>query len=93
MEIHWDYPENPDENLTAHVLKVRRVSALIPMSAEQLLDAGIPLPPGMAAPARPAPLSRRVRWRMARATLIRSVRQRIGFWIAGYEPRDDDWDW
>jgi hypothetical protein len=92
MEIRWAYPEHPDEDLAAHVLEVRKVSRVVPMSAQQLLDAGILLPPGVEPPPAPKPLPWRIRWRMARAEFIDTWRRRVGFWIAGYEPRDD-WDW
>ena len=73
-------------------LQVKKLGIYIPVSAEQLLDAGLPLPDGMEPPAAPKPLPRRIRWRMARADFIETLRHRVGFWIAGYEPRDD-WDW
>jgi hypothetical protein len=72
-------------------VQVRTLTAFVPVSAEQLLDAGIPLPPGMEPPAAPEPLPRRVRWRAARAEFIDRLRSRIGFWIAGVEPDDEDW--
>ncbi|MET9086154.1 hypothetical protein ABZX77_30485 [Streptomyces sp. NPDC004237] len=74
-------------------LQVKRLAALVPVTAEQLLDAGLPLPAGMEPPPAPRPLSRRIRWRMARADFIATLRRRVGFWIAGYEPCDDDGDW
>ena len=74
-------------------LQVKRVGALVPVTAEQLLDAGLPLPAGMKPPPAPDPMPWRVRWRMARADFIETLRRRVGFWIAGYQPRDDDWDW
>lgn len=73
-------------------LTVKRVSTFMPVSAQDLLDAGIPLPPGMEPPPPPARLPRSVRWRMACAEFVASLRRRVGFWIAGYEPTDD-WDW
>lgn len=72
-------------------LEVKRFGVVIPMSVEQLLDAGMPLPPGMELPPAPRPLPRRVRWRMARAEFFWALRRRIGFWIADYEPDDGDW--
>jgi hypothetical protein len=72
-------------------LQVKKHAVAVPLSVEQLLDAGLPLPPGMEPPPEPKPLSRRLRWRMARAEFIWSLRRRIGFWIADYEPSDEDW--
>ena len=101
MEIRWAYPEQPDEEMAAHVRTVERIAHLnatklttfVPVTAEQLLDAGIPLPPSMEPPPpyEPKLLPRRVRWRMARAEFIEMLRHRVGFWIAGYEPDDEDW--
>ncbi|MHC3474688.1 hypothetical protein ACYF6T_39175 [Streptomyces sp. 7R007] len=71
---------------------MKKTSVFAPISVEQLLDAGVPLPPGMEPPA-PAPRpSLYRRWRWAVLDAIRRVRKRAGFWIAGYEPTDD-WDW
>ncbi|MGW1498929.1 hypothetical protein ACWCQW_10215 [Streptomyces mirabilis] len=80
MEI----PEHLEVTVFAHI---------VPVSAEQLLDAGLPLPPGMEPPApyKPTPLPRRTRWRMARTEFVWRLRRRIGFWIANYEPDDEDW--
>jgi hypothetical protein len=74
-------------------LQIKKLSHFVPVTAEQLLDAGIPLPPGMEPPPpyEPKPLPWRVRWRMARAERIEKLRHRVGFWIAGYEPDDEDW--
>lgn len=71
-------------------LQVKRLSVFVPVTAEQLLDAGVRLPPGMEPPA-PRPLSRRMRWRIAHAEFVWSLRRRVGFWIADYEPDDEDW--
>lgn len=72
-------------------LSVKRVGVFVPVPLEQLLDAGMPLPPGMQPTPAPKPLSRRMRWRMARAECVWSLRRRVGFWIANYEPDDGDW--
>ncbi|MCI3277516.1 hypothetical protein [Streptomyces cylindrosporus] len=72
-------------------LQVKKLGALVPVTVEQLLDAGLPLPPGMEPPPPPKPLPRRIRWRIARANVIWSLRRRVGFWIANYEPDDEDW--
>ncbi|MGV4984524.1 hypothetical protein ACVB8X_13970 [Streptomyces sp. NRAIS4] len=72
-------------------LQVKKLGAFVPVSVEQLLDAGLPLPPGMEPPPAPKPLSRRIRWRMARAEFIDRLRRRVGFWIAGVDPDDLDW--
>lgn len=72
-------------------LHVKKLAVSIPVSAEQLLDAGMELPPGMEPPAAPQPLSWRTRWRVARATALWSARMRLGFWIAGHQPDDEDW--
>ncbi|WP_392971151.1 hypothetical protein [Streptomyces sp. LN245] len=74
-------------------LQVKKFGAYVPVTAEQLLDAGIPLPPGMEPPApyNPTPLPRRTRWRRARADFVWRLRRRIGFWIANYDPDDEDW--
>ncbi|MET7429599.1 hypothetical protein ABZT16_11455 [Streptomyces flaveolus] len=72
-------------------LTVKRISVNIPVSAQQLLDAGLPLPPGMEPPPpvpRPS-LGRRLRWAL-RERIFR-VRESVGFWIAGYRPDDSDW--
>jgi hypothetical protein len=68
---------------------VKRVAHVIPVSVQQSLDAGLPLPEGMEPPP-PAPqpsLCRR--WRWAWLDAVRRTRERVGFWIAGYEP--DEW--
>ncbi|MET7479545.1 hypothetical protein ABZT17_35000 [Streptomyces sp. NPDC005648] len=91
MPFSSEFPEQPGEDLAAHILTVKKFSAFVPVSAEHLLDAGIPLPPGMEPPPAPEPLPRRIRWRMARADFIERLRHRVGFWIAGYEPDDEDW--
>lgn len=89
MQTHWEYPEQPDEALAAHVATVKRIAHVVPMSAQQLLDAGIPLPPGVERPPAPPrpPLYRR--WRWAYLDAVRRLRERIGFWIAGYRPEED----
>lgn len=72
-------------------ITVKRISAHIPVTAEQFLDAGLPLPPGMEPPS-PAPRwpwHRRLRWRLREA--VDRTRERVGFWIAGYTPDDADW--
>jgi hypothetical protein len=72
-------------------LSVKRVGAFVLVSAQDLLDVGIPLPPGMEPPARPASLPRLIRWRMALGWSLWSMRRRVGFWIAGHVPDDEDW--
>lgn len=72
-------------------LQMKKLSVFVPVSAEQLLDAGVRLPPGMEPPPAPRPLSRRMRWRIAHAEFVWSLRRRVGFWIADYEPDDEDW--
>lgn len=74
-------------------LQVKKFGAYVPVTAEQLLDAGLPLPPGMEPPEPyvPTPLPWRTRWRLARAERIYTLRRRVGFWIANYEPDDGDW--
>lgn len=74
-------------------LQVKKIGAYVPVTAEQLLDAGLPLPPGMEPPPpyTPTPLSWRTRWRIACAERIEALRRRAGFWIADYEPDDEDW--
>ncbi|MGW4886916.1 hypothetical protein [Streptomyces murinus] len=85
-------PEQPDEEMVVHDFTVKKIAHVVPVSIEQLLDAGHPVTPEMAAAVRPTPkLSRRARWRMARAEAVERLRRRIGFWIAGYEPDDEDW--
>jgi hypothetical protein len=77
-------PPNPS-------ITVKRIGATIPVTAEQLLDAGIPLPPGMEPPP-PAPRpSRYQRLRWAYREKVSRARERVGFWIAGYTPDDPDW--
>lgn len=78
----------PDD--TPH-LTVKRLSVPMLVTAEQLLDAGLPLPPGMEPPP-PAPRwpwHRRLRWTLREK--VDRTRERIGFWIAGYTPTDSDW--
>ncbi|MEV7684476.1 hypothetical protein [Streptomyces bungoensis] len=69
-------------------LRVTKLGGFVRVTAEQLLDAGIPLPPGMELPPRP-PLYRR--WRWAALDAVRRGRERVGFWIAGVDPDDLDW--
>ncbi|WDO09950.1 hypothetical protein ME763_32185 [Streptomyces murinus] len=60
--MRWEIPEQPDEEMAAHVLTVKRIAHVVPVSVEQLLDAGYPITPEMAAGLRPVPkLSRRAR--------------------------------
>jgi len=69
-------------------LEAKKLSVYVPMSAQQLIDHGIPLPPGMEPPPpspRP-PWHRRTRWAYGAWKL--RTRERIGFWIAGYTPDD-----
>jgi len=76
---------------TTPPITVKRIAHQIPVTAQQLLDAGLPLPPGMEPPPptpRP-PLYRRLRWTVREK--IDRVRERVGFWIAGYTPDDTDW--
>lgn len=89
MQIRWEYPEQPDEEMTAHVLTVKKIAHVAPMSAQQLLDAGIPLPPGMEVPPEPPRPPRRRRLRWACRNAVRRLRERVGFWIAGYRPEED----
>jgi hypothetical protein len=74
-------------------LQVKKLGAFVPVAAELLLDAGLPLPPGMEPPPpyTPAPLPWRTRRRIALAERIENLRRRVGFWIANYEPCDEDW--
>ena len=79
-----------DDDITPPIT-VKRIGLHIPVTAEQLLDAGLPLPPGMKPPPptpRPS-LYRRLRW--AYLERVQNVRERVGFWIAGYTPDDSDW--
>lgn len=70
---------------------VKRMSVHVPVSVQQLLDAGVPLPPGVEPPlATPRPSLYR-RWRWAYLGAVRRLRERVGFWIAGYEPDEADW--
>ena len=72
-------------------LTVKRIAAQVPITAEQLLDAGLPLPPGMEPP-KPAPRpSLYRRWRYAWSDAVQRGRERVGFWIAGYQPDDRYW--
>ena len=72
-------------------ITVKLIAHQIPVTAEQLLDAGLPLPPGMEppSPAPRPPLHRRLRWTIREK--IDRARERVGFWIAGYTPDDTDW--
>ena len=72
-------------------ITVKRIGVTIPVTAEQLLDAGMPLPPGMEPPLptpRPS-LYRRLRW--AYRERVQTAREKVGFWIAGYTPDDNGW--
>ncbi|PAZ15672.1 hypothetical protein CLM62_12815 [Streptomyces sp. SA15] len=70
---------------------VKRVGAFVPITAQQLLDAGLPLPEGMEPPPTPPRPSLYRRWRWGFLDAVRRMRERVGFWIAGYEPDDGDW--
>jgi hypothetical protein len=72
-------------------ITVKRLGIHVPVTAEQLLDAGLPLPPGMEPPPPTPRPSLYQRWRWAYREKVERMRERVGFWIAGYEPRDD-WD-
>lgn len=70
-------------------LDVKRLSAVIPVSAEQLVDAGMPLPPGVElAPPVKWTLRQRIRYRVREA--IWSARRHVGRRIAGASP--DEWE-
>lgn len=71
--------------------EVKRLAAYVPVTAQQLMDAGLPLPPGMEPPPAPKPLPWRLRWHLAASERVRAIRERVGFWIAGYEPDEGDW--
>lgn len=71
--------------------EVKRLTAYVPVTAQQLMDAGLPLPPGMEPPPAPKPLPWRLRWRFAVSQRVWVVRERVGFWIAGHEPDEGDW--
>ena len=76
---------------TGQSITVKLIAHQIPVTAQQLLDAGLTLPPGMTPPPptpRPS-LCRRLRW--AYRECVQNVRERVGFWIAGYTPDDTDW--
>lgn len=81
-----DRDDDADQPIT-----VKLIAHQIPVTAEQLLDAGLPLPPGMTPPPpTPRPtLYRRLRWAVREK--IDRARERVGFWIAGYTPDDSDW--
>lgn len=70
--------------------EVRKVAAHMPVSMEQLIDAGYPAPPGYEPPPRPK-VSRWQRWRWRWVCWKGDTRERIGFWIAGHDPREEDW--
>jgi hypothetical protein len=74
-------------------LQVKKFGACVPVTAERLLDAGLPLPPGMEPPEPyvPTRLSWRTRWRLARAERLYNLRRRVGFRIANCDPDDEDW--
>lgn len=76
---------------TEQPITVKRIAAYVPVSAQQILDAGLSLPPGMEPPP-PVPRPswrRRLRW--VYRERVQNVRERVGFWIAGYTPDDSDW--
>lgn len=72
-------------------IELKRLTTCVPITAEQLLDAGLPLPEGMEPPSAPSRPSVYRRWRWAYLDAVRRLRERVGFWIAGYEPDDGDW--
>ncbi|MGW1961817.1 hypothetical protein ACWCPD_16255 [Streptomyces sp. NPDC001935] len=72
-------------------LEVRKFGAVVPVTAEQLLDAGLPLPPGMVMPPAPPRPPWHRRMRRACSSALLDLRERVGFWIAGYRPDDEDW--
>lgn len=74
------------------LVTVNRIEAYVPVTTQQLVDAGLPLPPGMEPPQAPLRPSLYRRWRWACLAAVRRLRERVGFWIAGREP-DNDWDW
>jgi len=79
----------PDENYPP--ITVKRITTQVPVTAEQFLDAGLPLPPGMELPP-PVPRSSLYRrWRWACQEKVGRTRERVGFWIAGYRPGDSGW--
>lgn len=67
---------------------VKRLSAHVPVTAQQLLDAGLPLPPGMEPPPPSPRPSLYRRWRWTWLDAVQRLRERVGFWIAGWEPDD-----
>jgi hypothetical protein len=71
-------------------LDVKVIAHCMPVSAQDLLDAGLPLPPGMEPPPTPPRPSRCRRLQWAARAAVQQARERVGFWIAGYEP-DDEW--
>lgn len=71
-------------------LAVKRLTAYAPVTAEQLVDAGLPLPEGMAlSPELPRPSWYRRR-RRAWLRAVQTLRERLGLWIAGYDPDEGD---
>lgn len=76
---------------TTPPITVKRLTAHVPITAEQLLDAGLPLPPGMEPPppASRWPWHRRLRWKIREN--VDRTRERVGFRIAGYTPDDSGW--
>ncbi|QTD96981.1 hypothetical protein [Streptomyces cyanogenus] len=72
-------------------LQVKKIGHCVPVSGQQLLDAGLPLPDGMTPPPSPPRPSLYRRWRWAYLDAVRRGRERVGFWIAGYEPDDSGW--
>lgn len=75
---------SPSEQVNVKLLAVH-----VPVTAQQLIDAGLPLPPGMEPPPEPPRPSLYRRWRWAWQDAVRRGRERVGFWIAGYEPEED----
>ncbi|MEV6791256.1 hypothetical protein AB0M87_04475 [Streptomyces sp. NPDC051320] len=72
-------------------LVVKKFGYIVPVSAQQLLDAGLPLLPGMEPPAEPVRRPWQVRARFAWSQFVWNTRRRVGFWIADYTPDDEDW--
>jgi hypothetical protein len=87
-ELGKPYCEIRAAIIAAKPLNVSKPSIVLPVTAEQLIDAGHPAPPGyVAAPA--IVLTRRQAALLWWHSWVYDTRRRLGYWIAGDTPGDE----